>query len=172
MLARLTALEEAAPTSQHDQQKITALEARLTSAEATNAVQDKQIKALTEEKQNIAEQTSKRMALIQSVQDSLAAVDAQALVKMPVHKAGARVPGAKANVKLTCGSDYMINPPKGKHVVFGQSDKNVMVAIDPTQGDVHVHGKILAKGCAEGVCEKVTELVGIFSDLLNALKEE
>ena len=65
----------------------------------------------------------------------------------------------------------MFKPPKGKQVVFGQSDKKVMVAIDPTQGDVHVHGKIRAKGCAEGVCEKMTELIDIFGSLLEALKE-
>lgn len=119
-------------------------------------------------------QQSSRMALVEAVQAKLAIVVAQAAVKMPTHKAeGAAPPRAnkKASVKLTCGSDLMLDPPRGKQIVFGPSQKDVTVAIDPVQGDVNIHGTIRTSGCSEGVCEKINELIEIFGSLLEALKE-
>ena len=152
-------------------EKLEKIEAANAAQNQTMAAQDRRIKDLEGEKQKAAKQASNRAALIQAVQDSLAVVDAKASVEMPAHEAGEPVPGARANFQLTCGGDVMFDAPEGKQVVFGQSEESVMVAIDPAQGNVNIHGKVRTKGCADGVCEKVTELVSVFNTLLEALKE-
>lgn len=151
--------------------KLEKIEAENAAQNQTMAAQDRRIKDLEGEKQKAVKQASNRAALIQVVQDSLAVVDAKASVEMPAHEAGEPVPGARANFLLTCGGDVMFDAPEGKQVVFGKSEENVMVAIDPAQGDVNIHGKVRTRGCADGVCEKVTELVSVINTLLEALKE-
>lgn len=151
--------------------QLAAMQTKIDDLTATMAAQDRRIKDLEDEKQKVAKQASNRAALIQAVQDSLAVVDAKASVEMPAHESGEPVPGARANFQLTCGGDVMFDAPEGKQVVFGQSEESVMVAIDPAQGNVNIHGKVRTKGCADGVCEKVTELVSVINTLLEALKE-